>query len=113
MPGESGHHQRRRDPRHTPPVLLHPFTDRLNGPVVNPSIRHPTIVPDSRQPPISARMKQPFGPPDWYRRRLRVSSFPEYWESKYGLKLTEKEPVRITVIPERTTGDWDVTLTPK
>lgn len=32
------------------------------------------------------------------------------WESNYGLKLAEGDPVRITVVPERVTGDWQVTL---
>jgi hypothetical protein len=32
------------------------------------------------------------------------------WESSYGLKLAEGDPVRITVVPERVTGDWQVTL---
>jgi hypothetical protein len=35
---------------------------------------------------------------------------PDQWESTYGLKPAVGDPVRITVIPERTTGDWEVKI---
>jgi hypothetical protein len=38
---------------------------------------------------------------------------PDSWKSSYGLKLSRGEPVRITVIPERTTGDWEVGFIPR
>lgn len=40
-------------------------------------------------------------------------AMPDSWKSSYGLKLSRGEPVRITVIPERTTGDWEVGFIPR
>ncbi|MCR3749336.1 hypothetical protein [Lentzea californiensis] len=38
---------------------------------------------------------------------------PSDWEKIDGLDLAKGQAVKITVIPERVTGDWDVTLTPR
>jgi hypothetical protein len=38
---------------------------------------------------------------------------PEDWKKTYGLDLHRGQPVKITVIPERVTGDWEVTLAPR
>lgn len=39
------------------------------------------------------------------------SSMSDYWEKKYGIAPAPGDPVRITVIPERVTGDWEVIVT--
>jgi hypothetical protein len=36
------------------------------------------------------------------------SHLPDEWASSYGLTPAVGDPVRVTVIPERTTGDWEV-----
>jgi hypothetical protein len=41
-----------------------------------------------------------------------TQTLPGDWP-RHGLQLTEGQQVKITVIPERTTGDWRVTLTPR
>jgi hypothetical protein len=41
------------------------------------------------------------------------SYLPDSWESGYGLTLAQGDLVRITVIPERVTGDWTVALVPR
>ena len=41
-----------------------------------------------------------------------VHVLPRDWTG-HGLQLTEGQQVKITVIPERTTGEWRVTLTPR
>lgn len=46
-----------------------------------------------------------------YEARTTQSLTSDYWEKNYGLKLSPGEVVRITVIPERMTGDWVVELT--
>jgi hypothetical protein len=38
------------------------------------------------------------------------SALPDRWESSYGLTPAVGDLVRVTVIPERTTGDWEVKL---
>jgi hypothetical protein len=38
------------------------------------------------------------------------SALPDDWASSYGLTPAVGDPVRITVIPERITGDWEVKL---
>ncbi|MCX2947073.1 hypothetical protein [Lentzea sp. NEAU-D7] len=39
--------------------------------------------------------------------------FPDDWKKSYGLDVAEGQAVKITVIPERVTGDWEVTLAPR
>ncbi len=39
------------------------------------------------------------------------SIFAHQWESTHGLALAEGDHVRVTVIPERVTGDWEVVVT--
>ncbi|MGW6447369.1 hypothetical protein [Lentzea sp. NPDC055074] len=36
---------------------------------------------------------------------------PMDWKKHYGLDLKEGQTVKLTVVPERVTGDWEVTLT--
>jgi hypothetical protein len=38
---------------------------------------------------------------------------PSDWKASYGLDLVKGQTVKITVIPERVTGDWEVTLAPR
>jgi hypothetical protein len=38
------------------------------------------------------------------------SALPDRWESSYGLNPAQGDLVRVTVIPELTTGDWEVKL---
>ncbi|MFJ5984564.1 hypothetical protein [Lentzea sp. NPDC092896] len=38
---------------------------------------------------------------------------PDGWTTRHGLQVSEGQQVKITVIPERTTGEWEVTFIPR
>lgn len=48
----------------------------------------------------------------WFYSVATGITMPYQW-TRYGLELSEKQTVKITVIPERITGDWIVTVAPQ
>ena len=106
------------------PALPEPAIEVLSD-ASDPAARKEVIVPWPGHNVLSADMNTPgrirvllddveiADYSNWSYNPGGTQIWPDDWNAKYGLHLAEGKNVKITVIPERTTGEWRVALSPR